>query len=153
MCPIVFWIIWWLIASFTKTCLIVFTLLPLVNFISHWRHNLLSKSVREHQNCKKQLKIKFLFFWSKVAIYFSLGLVGGIKLQKFSALKENIQHFEKIKFITFFCGSFFPAGSGSGSRDPIESRSRSATLPRTYGRVSDQDLDRIRFYCNLENGF
>ena len=66
-----------------------------------------------------QLEIKFLFYWSKIGIYLSLGLHKGRPSNRRSLQpwKENIQHFKTWKlcpfsiFVEFFC----PPGSGSGS--------------------------------------
>ncbi len=77
-----------------------------------------------------QLEIKFLFSWSKIAIYLSLGLHKGLPsyMRSLQPSKENIQHFKRWKFCPFF--NFFGVilalldpdpdpqfvcGSGSGS--------------------------------------
>jgi hypothetical protein len=74
-----------------------------------------------------QLEIWFLFFWSKLAIYLSLGLHKGRLSYRRSlqSSKENIQHFKRWKFCPFsiFLGHFalldpdpqFICGSGSSS--------------------------------------
>jgi hypothetical protein len=75
---------------------------------------------------KKYSWIFFIFFGSKVAIYLCPSYRRSLQPSK-----ENIQHFKKLKLLTFsmFVGHFCPPGSGSGSRlpsgygsrDPIES--------------------------------
>ncbi len=52
-------------------------------------------------------------FWSKIAIYLSLGLlIGQVSLQP---SKDNIQHFKKWNLFTFLVGHFCLPGSGYGS--------------------------------------
>ncbi len=58
-------------------------------------------------------KLNFLFSWSKIAIYLSLGLHKGRPSYRRSLQlsKENIKHFKTWKFCTFFyfCGSLLPS--------------------------------------------
>ncbi len=60
------------------------------------------------------VKLLFIFFGSKMAIYLSLDLHKGCTSYRRSLQpsKENIQHFKTWKFFTFFhiCGSFLPSG-------------------------------------------
>ncbi len=60
-----------------------------------------------------ELEIYFLFFWSIIAIYLSLGLHKGHPSYRRSLQpsKENIQYLKTWKFLTFFyfCGSFLPS--------------------------------------------
>ncbi len=62
---------------------------------------------------------KFLFFWSKLAIYFSLGLHKERPSFRRSLQHSNkvIQHFkhENSLFFSIFVVHFCPPGSGSGS--------------------------------------
>ncbi len=92
------------------------------------------------KNWKKlQLKIFFYFFWSKTAIYLSLGLhkVCPSYRRCLQLSKEAIQHFKTWTFINFclllwVIYALLDPGpdSGSGSTDPIRSGSGSATLLR-----------------------
>ncbi len=95
---------------------------------------------------KLQLKIKIKFFWSKTAIYLSLGLHKERPSYRRSPQlsKENIHHLKTWNFLIFFyfchscMGNFCSPGSGSGFRMPdpdpltdwirIQFRSGSATL-------------------------
>ncbi len=85
---------------------------------------------------------KFIFFISKIDIYLSLGLWKGCPSywRSLQPSKENIQHFENMKFFlffaspknrtsstlktwnffSFFAGNFVPPRSGSGS-SPLKS--------------------------------
>ncbi len=65
---------------------------------------------------KNSWKKKLTFFWSKTAIYLSLGLhkvCPGYR-RSLQLTKEAIQHFKTWIFSTFV-GHFCPPGSGSGS--------------------------------------
>ncbi len=80
------------------------------------------------KNRKKKLQLKFFiyFFWSKTAIYLSLGLhkVCPSYRRSLQLSKEAIQHFKTWFFTNFFLPLwviFCPPGSGS--TDPIESGS------------------------------
>ncbi len=65
------------------------------------------------KNWKKfaAVKLFYILFGSKIAIYLSLGLHKGhtIYRRSIQPSKENIQHFKTWKFFTFFyiCGQFF----------------------------------------------
>ncbi len=61
------------------------------------------------------------FVWSKIAIYWSLGVHKGRPScrRSLQPSKENIQHFKRWILLAIFY--FCPPGSGYGSRDPIES--------------------------------
>ncbi len=66
------------------------------------------------------------FFWWKIAIYLSLGLLKSRPSQRRSLqpTKENIQHFKKLN-LSIFVGHFCPPGSGSGSNpdtDPVSTK-------------------------------
>ncbi len=68
------------------------------------------------KNCKKLQQEKFRFYWSKVAIYLSLGLHKGRPSYRIIIYpsKESIQHFKTWISFTFFVGHFcFLCGSGS----------------------------------------
>ncbi len=70
---------------------------------------------------------KFNIFWSKIAIYLSLGLHKGRPSYRRSLhpSKGNIKHFKTWNFLIFsiFVGHICPPGSGYGSNDMIESGS------------------------------
>jgi hypothetical protein len=82
---------------------------------------------------KKKIWLKFFFFYiSKIAIYLSLGLYQGCPCYRRSLppSKENIQHFNFFLFLRVIFAPLYPdpdRESGSGSRGPIESGSRSTT--------------------------
>ncbi len=67
------------------------------------------------KNWRKKFKLRkfFLFFWSKIAIYLSLGLYKGRSSYRSQPSKANIQQFKTWYFFTFFffCGSLLPSGS------------------------------------------
>ncbi len=72
------------------------------------------------KNLKKIIAGKlFILFWSKIAIYFFLGIHKGCT--SLHPLKEKIQHFETWKFFTFFffffsfMSNFCPLRSGSSN--------------------------------------
>ncbi len=86
------------------------------------------------------MKKKLNFFWSKTAIYLSLGLhkwCPGYR-RSLQLTKEAIQHFKTWIFSTFV-GHFCPPGSGSGSvfklRIRIQYGSGSETLRRTLTKL------------------
>ncbi len=99
-----------------------------------------SRSFDDQKFKKKKIQLKnvFFFIWSKLAIYLSRGLHKGCSSYRrsFQPSKENIQHFKYYNFFLFFSVIFVllnydpdcKYGSGSGSRDPIESGSESTTL-------------------------
>jgi hypothetical protein len=66
---------------------------------------------------KIQRKICYIFYWSKIAIYFFPGLYKGHPSYRRSLQlsKENIQHFKKWNLLTFFffMGLLCPPESGS----------------------------------------
>ncbi len=72
------------------------------------------------KNWKKFTAEKKKNFWSKTAIYLSLGLNKGRPSYKRSLQlsKENLQHFKTWNFLIFstFVGHFCPPGFGSGFR-------------------------------------
>ncbi len=84
------------------------------------------------KNYEKITAEKKWIFLSKTAIYLSLGLqkVCLSYRRSLQLSKEAIQHFKtwSLKKNSTFVGHFCPPGSGSGSTDPIESGSGSATL-------------------------
>ncbi len=86
-----------------------------------------------------QLEIKFLFSWSKIATYLSLGLHKGRPsyMMSLQPSKENIQH---RKFCTFFyfCGSLCPPGSGSAIWIPIRIRIQQLKLLRIHADPDPQ---------------
>jgi hypothetical protein len=69
----------------------------------------------DDQKLKKitAVKLFFIFFKSKIAIYLSLGLHKGLTSYRRSLepSKENIQHFQNMRILYFFyiCGSFLPS--------------------------------------------
>ncbi len=70
------------------------------------------------QKTEKEIQLKkFIFFWSKIAIYLPLGLHKGLPSYRRSLQpsKENIQHFKKLNLLTFyiFVYHFCPPVSGS----------------------------------------
>ncbi len=89
---------------------------------SHWSLPL------NNQKLKKNYNWKFFFlFWSKIAIYLSLGLqkVCPSYRRSLQISKEAIQHFKTWTFTNFFStfvGLFCPPGSGSGFRIRIRIR-------------------------------
>ncbi len=66
-------------------------------------------------------KIKFIFFWSKITIYLSLGPHKGCPsyMRGLHPSKENIQHLDKTWIFFTFVDNFFPPGSGSGFVFPV----------------------------------
>jgi hypothetical protein len=94
-------------------------------------------TVLETKNSKKIIAEKyFLCFFTKIAIYLSLGLHKGRPSYRknLQPSKENIQHFTTLNFFTFFyfLGHFFPPGSGSGSTDLTESGSNPDPKKRLF---------------------
>ncbi len=84
---------------------------------------------------KKIYGQKFLsyFFWSKIAIYLSLGLHKGRpcyrrSIQSFKREHPTLQNMKFLDFFPIFVGNFFPPGSGS--TDLIESRSNPDPDPK-----------------------
>ncbi len=86
---------------------------------------------------------KFVFFWSKIAFYLSLGFRNGRPSYRRSLQpsKENIQHFRKWNLLTFFlflCAIFalldpdLDCESGSGSRNPTKSGSSTLLVRGKY---------------------
>ncbi len=76
----------------------------------------------DDQKLKKTDSWKFLsiFFWSKIAIYLSLGLPKRRPSYRRSLQpsKENIQHFQTWKFFTFFLFVGHPTAQINGDPDP-----------------------------------
>ncbi len=70
-----------------------------------------------------QLKKKYKFFWSTIAICLSPGLHKGRPSYRriLQPSKDNIQHLKTLNFLIFFLGHSCPPGSGYGSTDLIES--------------------------------
>jgi hypothetical protein len=60
---------------------------------------------------KIQLDFLIIFFWSKIAIYFFLGLNKGSPSCRRSIqhAKKNIQHFNNLLTFFYFCGSYLPS--------------------------------------------
>ncbi len=93
------------------------------------------------QKLKKKLQLKKKkIFWSKIAIYLSLGLhkVCPSYRRSLQLSKEAIQHFKKtwsFKHFFYFCGSFLPSWIRIHWPDwiRIHSGSGSATLPTITG--------------------
>jgi hypothetical protein len=84
---------------------------------------------------KLQLKILYIFFLSKIAIYLSLGLQKACPSYRRS--HPTLQNMNFYKFFSTFVGHFSPPNpdpepdseSGSGSTDPIESGSNPDPQP------------------------
>jgi hypothetical protein len=115
------------------------------------------------QNWKKklQLKIFFIFFWSKTAIYLSLGLhkVYPSYRRSLQLSKEAFQLFKTWTFTNFFLLLWVifalldpdpdsEYGSGSGSTDPIEYGSNTDPDP-----VPDPDPQQLKSLTNFENSY
>ncbi len=93
------------------------------------------------ENLKKITAIKKLnfFFWSKTAIYLSLGLHKVCPGYRRELTKEAIQHF-KTWIFSPFVGHFCPPGSGSGSGFRIRIRIHWPDWIRIQSRSGSETL-------------
>ncbi len=95
----------------------------------------------DNLNWKKNYSWKFnLFFWSKIAIYLSLGLHEGHPSYRRSPQKRtsSTSKHEKSVLFSFFVGHFCPPGSGSGSAIWMRIRIQQLKLMRIH---PDSDTD------------